>query len=102
MDNTQLTPEQELEILRKRNAELEAQQAEKDQIIAEQLEQLDLAEAQKGNTLPVVAHDKKKYQLLAAKFQFAGQEYKAEDLKSDKDLVKKLIEAGAGILQEIK
>ncbi|PSR53905.1 hypothetical protein AHMF7605_10440 [Adhaeribacter arboris] len=98
MDNTQnqpLSAEEELKLLRE-------QLAAKDSIIAEQLEQLDLAEAQKGNPLPVVSHDKKKYQVLAAQFQFEGKEYQAEDLKSDKDLVKSLIHGGSGLIQEIK
>ena len=98
-----LTPEQlEIQELRRQLKASQAENAEKDDLIAEQVEQLDLAEAQKGKTLPVVNLEKKKYQLLASKFQVGGHEYQAEDLIENKSLLKKLLEAKSGLLIEVK
>lgn len=101
-ETQKLNPEQELEQLRAENARLKASYEEQEQLIQEQNEQLELAEAQKGKALPVIIIDKKKHQVMAAKFQFGGKEYTAEELKEDKDLAKKLKESKSGLLQEIQ
>ncbi|MDX5511364.1 MAG: hypothetical protein LPK01_04015 [Hymenobacteraceae bacterium] len=103
-ENKELTPEQELEQLRKEKAAWDKERAEQEKLIQEQNERLDLAEAQKGKSLPVISHKKQKYQVLAAKFKIGNEEYKAEELqKADNSkLIDTLIEKKSGLLQLIK
>ncbi|WP_276496711.1 hypothetical protein [Pontibacter litorisediminis] len=106
-ENTELTPEQ------KRIAELEAQlkkeQEEKkelEELNTQQAEALSLADAQKGKALPVVQDSKKKkYQVLAAKFQHpqdADKEVKATDLLKDPKLVDLLVEKKSGLVKLVE
>ncbi len=71
-------------------------------IIGEQAEQLEAKTLQGTGSLPVITYKQQNYQVLAAKFHFNDVDYKAEDLAGNGDLVKKLLEAGSGLLQKIE
>ncbi len=100
-ENKELTAEEQIEALK---AELAREREEKEEqaaLIDEQNERLALAEAQKGNKLPVVQDSKKKkYQVLAAKFQHpeTGADVLAAELSADKKLVDLLVEKKSGLL----
>lgn len=96
---TELTPEQRIEALEKQLAAQLAESEAKDAIIEGQAEQLAAAEIQGAGSLPVLTHDKKRYQVLAGQFLVEGKLVKAEDLKTDKTLVETLVTSGSGILQ---
>ncbi len=83
------------------SAKIKAERAEQDQIIADQHEQIKQAEAEQVFAGIVVSHEKAQYKVLAPKFSYEGTEYKAEDLKTNKDLVKELIEIKSGILEKV-
>ncbi|MVN77735.1 hypothetical protein GO988_15485 [Hymenobacter sp. HMF4947] len=89
-----LTLDQQIEALKQ-------QLAEQNSIIEGQAEQLKAAEAQGAGALPVVTHEKKRYQVLARKFIHKEVEIDANSLKTDKDLVKALVESGTGILKAL-
>lgn len=95
----ELTPEQKIEALEKQLAQVQSESQAKDAIIEGQSEQLAAAEIQGAGSLPVLTHDKKRYQVLAGQFTVEGKLVKAEDLKTDKSLVETLVKAGSGILQ---
>lgn len=80
-------------------AALNEQIAQQNEIITSQADALKAAETQGSNSLPVITHEKKQYQVLAKQFTFEGKLVKADDLKANKDLVKALLKAEAGILQ---
>ncbi|MDO7877820.1 hypothetical protein Q5H93_23995 [Hymenobacter sp. ASUV-10] len=90
--NANRTPEEIIEALNK-------QIAEQNEIINGQADALKAAETQGASALPVITHEKKQYQVLAKQFTFESKLVKAEDLKTNKDLVKALLKAEAGILQ---
>ncbi|GAB3334291.1 hypothetical protein GCM10027511_43150 [Hymenobacter humi] len=94
----ELTPEQKIEQLEKQLAAITAESEAKDAIIEGQTEQLAAAEIQGAGSLPVLTHDKKRYQVLAGQFTVEGKLVKAEDLKTDKSLVESLLKSGSGIL----
>lgn len=100
-DNKALTPEQQIEALKQQLAAHKEESAAKDAIIEGQAEQLKAAEAQGAGALPVVTHEKKRYQVLARKFIYKDVEVDANQLKTDKDLVKALVESGTGILKAL-
>jgi hypothetical protein len=83
-------------------AALNEQIAQQNAIIDGQAEALKAAETQGADALPVITVDKKQYQVLAKQFTFEGKLVKAEDLKTDKDLVKALLKAETGILQLVE
>ena len=83
-------------------ARLKWELEEAQNIIGEQAEQLEAKTLQGTGSLPVITYNKQNYQVLAAKFHFKDVDYKAEDLAGNADLVKKLLEAGSGILQKIE
>lgn len=100
-DKKELTPEEQIKELQDKLAQSEAEKAEQAVLLDEQNERLALADAQKGKSLPVVVDSKKKkYQVLAAKFQHpeTGQEVKAEELAKDKELIDLLVKVGSGLL----
>lgn len=102
-DNKELSPaEQEIAALKAQLAEANAEKEEQAKLLEEQEERLALAEAQKGKALPVVQDSKKKkYQVLAAKFQHpvdASKVVEAAELTTDKKLVDLLVELGSGLL----
>ncbi|OUJ68658.1 hypothetical protein [Hymenobacter crusticola] len=97
----ELTLEQQLEQLKQQLAAKEQESADKDAIIEGQTEQLKAAEAQGAGALPVIIHEKKRYQVLARKFIIRNIEVDAEKLKTDKDLVKELVENGSGLLKAL-
>ncbi|QIX60883.1 hypothetical protein HER32_06705 [Hymenobacter sp. BT18] len=93
-ENTQtatLTPEARI-------AQLEAELAANKQIIEEQAEQLQAAEASAETKRPVVTHNRKQYSVLANQFTFDGKLVKAEELAGKPEVVKALIEAESGLL----
>ena len=94
-----LSPEQQIEALKNELAAQKAESEAKDAIIEGQAEQLAAAEIQGAGSLPVLTHEKKRYQVLAGQFLVEGKLVKAEDLKTDKTLVEKLVTSGSGILQ---
>ena len=108
----ELTPEQKIEALEKQLTELQsvksqyeeakAESEAKDAIIEGQAEQLAAAEIQGAGSLPVLTHDKQRYQVLAGQFTVEGKLVKADDLKTDKSLVESLLKSGSGILQLIE
>lgn len=98
----ELTPEQKIAALEKQLAETLEESRAKDSIIETQDEQLKAAEIQGAGSLPVLTHDKKRYQVLAGQFTVEGKLVKAEDLKTDKSLVESLLTSGSGILQLIE
>lgn len=92
-DNTPtLTPEQELEALRK-------QVQEQNEIIEGQNEQLKVAEAQAESGRVVVTHEKKQYRVLVQELDLDGTILKAEDLKTNAEAVAKLLKRKSGLLE---
>ena len=89
------TPEEKI-------ARLERELGEAQGIIGEQQEQLVAKTLQGTGSLPVITYNKQNYQVLAAKFHFKDVDYKAEDLTTNSDLVKQLLEAQSGILHKIE
>jgi uncharacterized protein YydD (DUF2326 family) len=83
-------------------ARLQRELGEAQGIIGEQAEQLEAKTLQGTGALPVITYKQQNYQVLAAKFHFNDVDYKAEDLAGNGDLVKKLLEAGSGLLQKIE
>jgi multidrug resistance efflux pump len=100
-DKKELTPEQQIEALKKQLADQAAEKDAQQAIIDAQEEELKAARAQGTGALPVVTHDKKQYRVLARKFIIRNVEVDAEKLKSDKELVKELVESGSGLLKEV-
>lgn len=49
----------------------------------------------------IVKHDKKRYEVITPKVQFAGHLYLAADLKRHPEVVAALVEKGSGILKAI-
>lgn len=89
------TPEQ-LEI-----ANLKAQLVQKDQVIAEQHEQLNELVEAGTSAVPTVTIEKKKYEVTAPTFAFDGTTYVAADLATNKKLAAQLVKVGAGFFKEI-
>ena len=98
----ELTAEQQVEALKNELAAQKAESEAKDAIIEGQAEQLAAAEIQGAGSLPVLTHDKQRYQVLAGQFTVEGKLVKADDLKTDKSLVESLLKSGSGILQLIE
>jgi len=101
MAEKELTLEEQIAALKSQLAESNAEKEEQAALLDEQNEKLALAEAQKGKPLPVVQDSKKKkYQVLAAKFQHpeTGVDVKAEELAKDKELIDQLVKVGSGLL----
>ncbi|WP_187261307.1 hypothetical protein [Pontibacter beigongshangensis] len=101
MAEKQLTAEEQIAQLKAELAKSNSEKEEQAALIDEQNERLALAEAQKGRALPVVQDSKKKkYQVLAAKFQHpvTGEDVKADELAKDKNLIDLLIEKKSGLL----
>jgi hypothetical protein len=95
--------------LEERFALLEAQynkaaeeSAAKDAIIAGQEVQLAAANAQGAGALSVVSHEGKHYQVLAGKFSLDDKVVTHVDLKTDAELVAKLVEDKSPLLQLIE
>ena len=95
--------------LEERFAQLEAQfnkateeSAAKDAVIAAQDVQLAAANAQGAGALSVVSHAGKHYQVLAGKFSLDDKVIKHTDLKTDAELVAKLVEEKSSLLQLIE
>ncbi|UOR06734.1 hypothetical protein MUN82_06445 [Hymenobacter aerilatus] len=97
-----LTPEQVIENLKAQLAAKDAQIAEQETVISDQTEALKAAEAQGAGALPVISHEGKRYKVVARKFNVDGDTVEATTLKTNKELVAKLIEKGSGILKEIE
>lgn len=113
----ELTLEQQLQAEKEKNAQLEQDlttareeqgKAEQELADANQLiEDLNaqLAEKPKANTNPVVtlgvAKNARKFEVLVPTFRFKGAVVKRSDVKSNSDLLKQLVEAGAGVLKEV-
>lgn len=101
MAEKQLTPEEQIKALQDQLAKERAEKEEQAALIDEQNERLALAEAQKGRKLPVVQDSKKKkYQVLAAKFQHpeTGKTVEAAELAKDAKLVDLLVEKKSGLI----
>ena len=81
--------------------QLQAEKAEQEKVIAEQHEALKAAETASATPGIVVTHNKVQYQVIAPKFNFEGEDFESEDLKTNKELLKQLVEIKAGILQRI-
>lgn len=82
---------------------LEKESIQKDEVIAELRKSLTVAkkEASTAGNIIVITHDKKKYNAHSGvKFKLEGKEYLTDDLKENKELVKALVDMGAGILTE--
>lgn len=86
-----LTPEQELEALRK-------QLREQNEIIEGQAEQLKVAEASAESGCTVVTYAKQQYKVLVQEFDLDGTILKAEDLKTNSAALEKLLKLKSGIL----
>lgn len=89
------TPEEKI-------ARLEQELGQAQGIINEQTEQLEAKQLQTAGTLPVISYEKQNYQAQAAKFHFNGVDYTAQELASNADLVKQLLEAKSGLLIKIE
>jgi hypothetical protein len=101
MAEKELTAEEQIAALKAELAKSNAEKEEQAALLDEQNEKLALAEAQKGKSLPVVVDSKKKkYQVMAAKFQHpvSGEEVKAADLAKDRELIDLLVKVGSGLL----
>ena len=94
-ENTPETPEEKI-------ARLEREVQEANELIHEQNQQLEAKQLQGAGSLPVITYKQQYYQVQAAKFHFNGVDYKADDLASNSDLVKQLLEAGSGLLEKIE
>lgn len=82
---------------------LEKESIQKDEVIDELRKSLTAAkkEASTAGKIIVITHDKKKYKVHAGvNFKLDGKEHSTDDLKDNKELVKTLVEMGAGILTE--
>jgi lipopolysaccharide export system protein LptC len=97
-----LTTEEQLAAAKAAIAKLEAESAEKDELIAEQQATI---EAQDSSSLdvpafPTVKHEGKTYKVTARNFKIKGDPkiYVLADLK-DPELVAKLVAQGAGYLK---
>jgi hypothetical protein len=98
-----LTPEQEIAALKQQLADAQGESQAKDAIIEGQATQLAVATLQGANSLPIISHEGKHYQVLAAVFGLSdGTKVKAEDLKTNTAVVTELVESGSGILQLIE
>jgi hypothetical protein len=95
------TAEQKLAEALAELAQVKAENAEQNKVIADQHEQIKAAESIAEFGGLVVMLDKAQYKVIAPKFSYEGTEYKAEDLKENKDLLKELVKIGAGILVKL-
>lgn len=89
------------ETLEQKVARLEAENAQQQEIIAGQSEQIQLAETSASVQLPVVTHEDQKYAVLAKEFTFEGVKIKDVELKSKPAVIQALVEAKSGILELI-
>ena len=96
-----LTLEQQVEALKQQLANQQEEAAAKDAIIEGQAEQLAAATAQGEGKLTVFTHEKKRYQVLAAKFALGvtGTPINHDQLKGDAALAKKVVEEYPGLVQ---
>lgn len=77
---------------------LEAKQAE--ELIAELQKELSKEESGSGSET-IVSHKGKKYRVAVPAFKIKDQEYTAEDLKTNKELLAKLVEKTSSVLQPL-
>lgn len=84
---------------------LAAKEAENEQLLdinADLQKRLEAVKAAKvSGNLVIVEHEGIEYEVTAPKFKWRGQEYTAEELKQNEDLMDKLVDAGAGILKKV-
>lgn len=73
---------------------------EQTEVIAELRKSLTEVKKEKSVGKVFVEHNKKKYEVTAVKFNHAGKDFTAADLKDNKDLIKELVELGVGFLVE--
>lgn len=78
----------------------EKELAQANEVIAELRTNLTAVKKEKTAGKVVVEHNKKKYTVEVQKFNFKGAIHAAEDLKTNKEMVSALIEAGVGFLVE--
>lgn len=77
---------------------LEKESIQKDEVIAELRKDLTAVKKEKSVGKVIVEHNKEKYAVEAVKFNHGGKDYTAEDLKTNKELTKELVELGVGFL----
>jgi hypothetical protein len=98
---TTQTPEQRIaqlvEELRLKNLESEA----KDAVIESQEEKLAAARAQGLGSLSVITHKKKRYQVLAGQFSLEGKTITHDQLATDAELAKLVVEKYPGLVLEL-
>lgn len=95
----QLTPEQQIEALKKQLADQAAESAAKDAIIEGQAEQLLVAEAQAEEGRIVISHEGQQYRVLVQQLDVDGETVSAADLKTKSNVVATLLKRKSGALQ---
>lgn len=76
----------------------EKELAQANEVIVELRTSLTAVKKEKSVGKVIVEHNKEKYAVEAAKFNHGGKDYTAEDLKTNKELTKELVELGVGFL----
>jgi hypothetical protein len=94
----ELTPAQQIAELQALLKKANEESAAKDNIIATQDEQLAAANAQGAGALSVVIHEKKRYQVLAGQFSIDDKVITHTELKTNAELVAKLVKEESPLL----
>jgi DNA repair exonuclease SbcCD ATPase subunit len=88
---------------RARSGELAGELNEAENLIEELQQRLKTAQSLQAQSDTLIVSDgTSHYKVLAPKFKFRHVEYTGEQLRSDEQLVRELIEAGVGFLQKIE
>lgn len=100
--------EKNIEALEAELAQLKEQLAAKEaaeQTLLDSNEELQQQLASSEKTLEavkvIVTHDKAKYEVIVPRVQLDGKVYDAKDLKTNKEVVKALVEKGSGVLKAL-
>jgi hypothetical protein len=97
--NAILSLEDRFALLEAQYKQATEESAAKDAVIAAQDLQLTAANAQGASSLSVVTHDEKHYQVLAGKFSLDDKVITHTELKTNPELVKRVVEEFPGLVQ---
>ena len=100
--NAALSLEERFALLQAQFNKANEESAAKDAVIAAQDVQLAAANAQGAGALSVVTHDDKHYQVLAGKFSLDDKVITHAELKTDPELLKRVVEKYPSLLQLIE
>ena len=97
------TLEQKIARLEAENAKYQQELTDTQGIVAEQAEALANAEASKTEGAAIiVTYEKQQYRVIGKQFTIKGALVKAEELSTNKEAVKHLVETKSGLLQLIE